>query len=230
MSGAAISRVAGGKGANLGELTRAGLPVPPGFVLTTDAYRAYVATTGIGDEILAALADTERRTIRRPASAPCSPPRSRTRSPANCCAARKELGPSVAVRSSATAEDLDDASFAGQQDTFLDVRGDDALLAAVRALLGLAVDGAGHRLPGPSRDRPGRDRPRGRRAGDGRRRRGGRHVHRERHHGRARRGGDRRRVGARRGGGRRRGDHGRPRGREGDGPGAVARHRGEGGA
>ena len=47
-------------------------------------------------------------------------------------AARKELGPSVAVRSSATAEDLDDASFAGQQDTFLDVQGDDALLAAVR--------------------------------------------------------------------------------------------------
>ncbi|MGD9986054.1 MAG: PEP/pyruvate-binding domain-containing protein [Pseudonocardia sp.] len=44
--------VAGGKGANLGELTRAGLPVPPGFVLTTDAYRAFVDTTGIGPRIL----------------------------------------------------------------------------------------------------------------------------------------------------------------------------------
>ena len=47
-------------------------------------------------------------------------------------AARAELGPAVAVRSSATAEDLEDASFAGQQDTFLNVRGDDALLDAVR--------------------------------------------------------------------------------------------------
>ena len=76
--------LAGGKGANLGELTRAGLPVPPGVVLTTDAYRAYVATTGIGERILAALPTRSGRTIRRPASAPCSPPRSRTRWPANC--------------------------------------------------------------------------------------------------------------------------------------------------
>ena len=124
--------LAGGKGANLGELTRGGFPVPPGVVLTTDAYRAYVATTGIGERILAALADTERP----------DDPASRIRAlftaaipdevAGELLAARKELGPSVAVRSSATAEDLDDASFAGQQDTFLDVRGDDALLAAVR--------------------------------------------------------------------------------------------------
>ena len=124
--------LAGGKGANLGELTRAGFPVPAGVVLTTDAYRAYVATTGIGERILAALADTERS----------DGPASRIRAlftaaipdevAGELLAARKELGPSVAVRSSATAEDLDDASFAGQQDTFLDVRGDDALLAAVR--------------------------------------------------------------------------------------------------
>ena len=124
--------LAGGKGANLGELTGAGFPVPPGVVLTTDAYRAYVSTTGIGERILAALADTERP----------DDPASRIRAlftaaipdevAGELLAARKELGPSVAVRSSATAEDLDDASFAGQQDTFLDVRGDDALLAAVR--------------------------------------------------------------------------------------------------
>src|SRR5215210_897381 len=44
---------AGGKGANLGELTRAGLPVPPGFVLTTAAYRDVVAAGGIGDALLA---------------------------------------------------------------------------------------------------------------------------------------------------------------------------------
>src|SRR6185312_3802684 len=48
--------VAGGKGANLGELTRAGLPVPPGFVLTTAAYRAFVASSGIAEQVLA-LAD-----------------------------------------------------------------------------------------------------------------------------------------------------------------------------
>ena len=48
--------VAGGKGASLGELTRAGVPVPPGFVLTTAAYRTYVDRSGIGDEILALVA------------------------------------------------------------------------------------------------------------------------------------------------------------------------------
>ena len=114
--------LAGGKGANLGELVRAGLPVPPGFVLTTDAYRAYVA--GIREQTLA-LDDPER--IRALFTAPLPDDVA-----AELLAARAELGPAVAVRSSATAEDLDDASFAGQQDTFLDVRGDDALLAAVR--------------------------------------------------------------------------------------------------
>jgi pyruvate,water dikinase len=112
----------GGKGANLGELIRAGLPVPPGFVITTDAYRAYVAA--IREQILA-LDDPER--IRSLFTAPIPDDVA-----GELLTARKELGPAVAVRSSATAEDLDDASFAGQQDTFLDVRGDDALVAAVR--------------------------------------------------------------------------------------------------
>lgn len=115
----------GGKGANLGELIRAGLPVPPGFVLTTDAYRAYVASTGIGERILDALDDPRR--VRALFTAPVPDDVA-----GELLAARTELGPAVAVRSSATAEDLDDASFAGQQDTVLDVRGDDALLAAVR--------------------------------------------------------------------------------------------------
>ena len=48
--------IAGGKGANLGELTRAGLPVPSGFVLTTAAYRTYIDRTGIGEKILANVA------------------------------------------------------------------------------------------------------------------------------------------------------------------------------
>jgi pyruvate,water dikinase len=127
---------AGGKGANLGELTRAGLPVPPGFVLTTAAYQAFVA--GIGDEVLR-LADLPRDA--EPAA--YDEPAHRIHAlfvgapvpddiAAELRVARAALGPAVAVRSSATAEDLEGASFAGQQDTFLDVRGDDALLAAVR--------------------------------------------------------------------------------------------------
>jgi pyruvate,water dikinase len=110
--------VVGGKGANLGELVRAGLPVPPGFVLTTDAYRAYATTSGI------VPTDAGSRDL---FTAPVPDDIA-----AELLAARKELGPAVAVRSSATAEDLAGASFAGQQDTFLDVRGDDALLTAVR--------------------------------------------------------------------------------------------------
>src|SRR5690349_4076891 len=87
--------VAGGKGANLGELIRAGLPVPPGFVLTTDAYRAYVAATGIGELILAGGGR-----IRDLFTAPIPDDMAD-----ELLAARKELGAAVAVRSSATAED-----------------------------------------------------------------------------------------------------------------------------
>jgi pyruvate,water dikinase len=130
---------AGGKGANLGELTGAGLPVPAGFVLTTAAYRAFVTTSGIGDRVLA-LADVPRDA--EPAA--YEEPSTRIRAlfasaevpdevARELLDARGELGGvAVAVRSSATAEDLEGASFAGQQDTFLNVRGPDALLAAVR--------------------------------------------------------------------------------------------------
>ncbi|MFI7108892.1 PEP/pyruvate-binding domain-containing protein [Nonomuraea sp. NPDC050227] len=112
---------AGGKGASLARLVRAGLPVPGGFVVTTRAYRSFVAAFGdeiasSGDpgalfaahEIPAALAEAIR-------------------------AAHAALGDdvAVAVRSSATAEDLPELSFAGQQDTFLNVRAD-GLLEAVR--------------------------------------------------------------------------------------------------
>ncbi|WP_344416274.1 PEP/pyruvate-binding domain-containing protein [Pseudonocardia ailaonensis] len=92
----------GGKGASLARAARAGLPVPPGFHVTTAAYRLGA------DPFPAALADEIR-------------------------AAYAELGsPAVAVRSSATAEDLPGLSFAGQQDTVLDVRDADAVLDAVR--------------------------------------------------------------------------------------------------
>ena len=95
---------AGGKGANLGELVRAGVRVPPGFVISTDAH----AKAGRDGPI---PADIEQAVL----------------------TAYADLGGGpVAVRSSATAEDLPGAAFAGQQDTFLDVEGEPALLDAVR--------------------------------------------------------------------------------------------------
>lgn len=107
--------VAGGKGANLGELTRAGFPVPPGFVLTTAAYREVVARNGITSRDSFAGTEIPDAMV------------------AELLAAHAALGAeAVAVRSSATAEDLAGASFAGQQDTFLHVVGADALLVAVR--------------------------------------------------------------------------------------------------
>jgi rifampicin phosphotransferase len=139
---AELSRIdidaAGGKGANLGELIRAGLPVPPGFVLTTDAYRAFVREAGIGDQIQQLAAGlsvgaeatglTEQiSTLFRTGSIPVD-------LRAEIISAYRELGEgvAVAVRSSATAEDLPEASFAGQQDTYLNIRGVDQLLVAVR--------------------------------------------------------------------------------------------------
>lgn len=121
----------GGKGANLGELIRAGLPVPPGFVVTTDAYTAAAREAGIEARLTvsadgpspdpAALrADLERTPV---------PERLRTA----ITDAYRELGEvPVAVRSSATAEDLPGAAFAGQQDTYLNVVGADEVVAAVR--------------------------------------------------------------------------------------------------
>ena len=113
---------AGGKGANLGELVRAGLPVPDGFVVTTAAYADAAAAVDLP-------VDGDGEAVRdRIATAPVP------------AALRAEIargyaglgGGPVAVRSSATAEDLPGAAFAGQQDTYLGVVGEDAVLAAVR--------------------------------------------------------------------------------------------------
>jgi pyruvate,water dikinase len=131
--------VAGGKGANLGELTTAGVPVPPGFVLTTAAYRGFVAETGIGEKVLGLAsvppeagpeeyeaASAGIRELFEAATVPDATAR-------ELLGAAADLGDGpVAVRSSATAEDLADASFAGQQDTYLDVQGEDRVLTAVR--------------------------------------------------------------------------------------------------
>jgi rifampicin phosphotransferase len=121
--------IAGGKGANLGELTRGGFPVPPGFVLTTDAYRRFVTDAGIGDEILVLAAEEGASERIRALFAASAVPADMA---GEITVMAQMLGPAVAVRSSATAEDLEGASFAGQQDTYLNVRGPEALLVAVR--------------------------------------------------------------------------------------------------
>ncbi|SDT37866.1 PEP/pyruvate-binding domain-containing protein [Microlunatus soli] len=131
---------AGGKGANLGELTAAGLPVPPGFVIATAGYDAFVEHTGIGDKIAAAadeVGEDDHQAADR-AAAQIAGFFAGATIPAHIAEqiidGYRAMGDrvAVAVRSSATAEDLADASFAGQQDTYLNIRGDDHLLAAVR--------------------------------------------------------------------------------------------------
>ncbi|WP_350005745.1 PEP/pyruvate-binding domain-containing protein [Pseudarthrobacter sp. WHRI 8279] len=120
---------AGGKGANLGELVRLGLMVPAGFVVTTAAYAALMAETGLGAELERLLkagdAGAEIRALFTRAQIPADVT-------AEIVAAYAALGGGpVAVRSSATAEDLPGATFAGQQDTFLNVVGEQAVIRAV---------------------------------------------------------------------------------------------------
>jgi rifampicin phosphotransferase len=122
---------AGGKGANLGELVRAGFPVPYGLVVTTDAYDFMLEVTGLGWTIAASLEEgpTAGATIREAFLAADVPPEIEQEI---VQAYRELLGAgAVAVRSSATAEDLPGATFAGQQDTYLNVLGEEAVLDAV---------------------------------------------------------------------------------------------------
>src|SRR5215218_5480932 len=119
----------GGKAANLGELLRAGFPVPPGFVITTAAYDLVVKSNDLQRAIGAASSPDEIALIRAGFEmAPIPEPVERV-----IHTAYRGMGEgSVAVRSSATAEDLPEAAFAGQQETFLGVTGERALLDAVR--------------------------------------------------------------------------------------------------
>ena len=128
---------AGGKGANLGELAHVGLPVPPGFVVVTGAYRAYVAEHQLAEEIAVLAAPKDDPAGYDDASAQIRALFGNELSDslqAGIAEAYAALGEDVpvAVRSSATAEDLPEASFAGQQDTYLNVRGLEDLLLAVR--------------------------------------------------------------------------------------------------
>jgi pyruvate,water dikinase len=137
---------AGGKGANLGELTSAGLPVPDGFVVGAPAYAAYCAETGLRAQ-LAELLDSvnvEDTAALQAASAAARALFDETpitdelagqiRSAYAGLVDDAGVGDDtpVAVRSSATAEDTADTSFAGMNETFLNVRGSDAVIDAVR--------------------------------------------------------------------------------------------------
>jgi pyruvate,water dikinase len=132
--------LAGGTGVNLGRLSGAGFPVPDGFVVTTQAYRDFLATAGLSTGITEQLTGLDYRDVDAVESAAA-----RIRSlitstelpeatAAEISEAYRALGDSafVAVRSSGTAEDLAGASFAGLHDTFLDVRGAGELVRAVR--------------------------------------------------------------------------------------------------
>ncbi len=137
----------GGKAGKLGELVREGLPVPPGFIVTTEAYAAFVGATGLERVISTALAgvdearpasfDEASRTIRSAFERAEFPKELRTSIvSAYDSFARHHAVKFCAVRSSATAEDLADASFAGLQETYLNVHGTEAVLEAVRRCWG----------------------------------------------------------------------------------------------
>ncbi|MCC6216482.1 MAG: phosphoenolpyruvate synthase [Polyangiaceae bacterium] len=133
------STLVGGKGANLGELTAAGLPVPPGFVVTADTYLAALDDAGTREQVrdAGALVDVEDPAAlersSRELSALVAAAGLPARAKADILAAYRELGPAnrVAVRSSATLEDTAGSSFAGMNETFTNIEGDDQLLDAI---------------------------------------------------------------------------------------------------
>lgn len=119
----------GGKGARLAELLQAGFRVPNGTCVTRAAFRSFLVTTGL-DARIAALGDDLESCAPIRAAIEETPVPEDLR--AQIVAAYGRLGDNVAVRSSALGEDSESASFAGQHDTYLDVRGDDAVVDAVR--------------------------------------------------------------------------------------------------
>src|SRR5262245_15805882 len=130
--------IVGGKAGNLGEMSRVGLPVPPGFCVTTDAYRRATNDDALRRilEDIAATAPPDTIALSAHAARARAAILAMTMPPDIAVAvsdAYRGLGATqpVAVRSSATAEDLPMASFAGQQDTYLNIVGTDAVLDAV---------------------------------------------------------------------------------------------------
>ena len=137
--------IAGGKGANLGELTQAGIPVPPGFVVTAQAYEYFMDEAGINDKVMSILEETDINDTKALQAAAEEIKKIIVESPIpddlvmyireyynELCQRVGEEDTDVAIRSSATAEDLPEASFAGQQDTFLHVSGDEEVIEFIR--------------------------------------------------------------------------------------------------
>ena len=138
--------IAGGKGANLGELTQAGIPVPPGFVVTAETYDKFMQDTGIFNSVMDILEEVDINNTKQLQEAAEEIKKIIIETPIpedistmiieayNQLSVRvgEDDGADVAIRSSATAEDLPEASFAGQQDTFLHVQGIDQVIEYVR--------------------------------------------------------------------------------------------------
>jgi len=131
----------GGKGASLGEMASIGLPVPKAFVVTAQAFRRFLVETGIEKKIFASYErlDVENNEELEKAADGAKTMVLKAKMPAfikdEIRHAYKKISAEdliVAVRSSATAEDLPDASFAGQQETYLNIKGEAALLEAVQ--------------------------------------------------------------------------------------------------
>jgi pyruvate,water dikinase len=133
--------IAGGKGANLGEMIRANLPIPNAFVVTSEAYRSFLRDSGLEEKVLSILRNTNvddskalqtaSKEIRRLIEETEVPGHIKKEILENYKKLNTGRGVLVAVRSSATAEDLPGASFAGQQETYLNVTEED-LVDAVK--------------------------------------------------------------------------------------------------
>ncbi len=131
----------GGKGASLGEMASIGLPVPPAFVVTSQAFRRFLIRTGLEDPLYSILEslDVDDNDALESAAKKAKDLIHEAKMPDDLKSeiriAYEKLsrtGDIVAARSSATAEDLPDASFAGQQETVLNIKGIDNLLKAVQ--------------------------------------------------------------------------------------------------
>ncbi|MEM1563453.1 MAG: PEP/pyruvate-binding domain-containing protein, partial [Candidatus Bathyarchaeia archaeon] len=133
----------GGKNANLGEMLSAGIPVPHGFAITAYAYRRFIEETGIANEIYKIIKETVKdpnnpkqyeeaskkiRALIESTSMPKDIEEAIKAAYRELCRRLNVDDVFVAVRSSATAEDLPDASFAGQQETYLNVRGENEVI------------------------------------------------------------------------------------------------------
>ncbi|MHB8693648.1 MAG: PEP/pyruvate-binding domain-containing protein [Solirubrobacteraceae bacterium] len=130
----------GGKGVNLARMAQAGFHVPPGFVVTTSAYAAFIEQSGLGERIAAILsgldaADQERlesSTVEIRGLIAAATVTDEVTSMIAQAYGALDGAPFVAVRSSGTAEDLEGTSFAGMHDTYLDVRGAGDVIGAVK--------------------------------------------------------------------------------------------------